>query len=187
MRRDRAACTKVWIRGLVLPLLVLAAYGSPPVPTSHIADLSPLPPSSTDLTATPTAAPTALPQPTLEPPRRWEQPRAVDLDPDWRVTVDSALAPDGARLYLGVDTGKDANQYFTDAIAVYDTTTWQRLGLIESTDWLAFFALSAAGDQVYVVNSTAKTLTIYDTATFETLGVVPNLGGTPSRVLVPTR
>lgn len=111
---------------------------------------------------------------------------ALALPPGWRLTGDMMLSSDGKRLYAGVDTGDDQNQYFTNAIAVYDTSSWERLATIKTHSWMLYFALSAAGDQLYAVSPSDQSLSIYDTATFKEMARVPNLGGTPTQVLVPS-
>ncbi|MGH9203271.1 MAG: YncE family protein [Vicinamibacterales bacterium] len=104
----------------------------------------------------------------------------------WHIVgEDIALSPDGKRLYAGFDTGDDGSQYFTDAIEIYDTATWQSIGTIELRDIMAHFALSAEGDQLYVVSPFVQSLEIFDTATYREVAVLSDLGGMPDAVIVP--
>ena len=105
----------------------------------------------------------------------------------WQVVWGSALlSPDGARLYLGFDTGDDDYQVFADAIAVYATATGERLAAIELPDSVTQFALSAEGDQLYAVSPFAQSLAIFDTTTFQVLDVMSDLGGAPAAIVVPS-
>lgn len=117
--------------------------------------------------------------------RTAQSPAEIEMAPGWRLTGDMTLSSDGKRLFAGVDTGEDQNQYFTNAIAVYDTGSWERLATIKPHGWMIYFALSAAGDQLYLVSPSDQSLSIYDTATFKEVARLPNLGGTPTQVLVP--
>jgi hypothetical protein len=70
-------------------------------------------------------------------------------------------------------------------VVIYDTQTWKRLATIKFHDWFTYFALSAAGDQLYAVSPIGKRLTIYDTQTYGEVGGMNDLGGAPGRILVP--
>lgn len=102
----------------------------------------------------------------------------------WQVASHVALAPNGDRLYVGFDTGRDENAVFTDAVIVYDTTTWAHITTIFLPSSINHFALSAAGDQLYVVSPLARSLAIYRTDTYDQAAVMQDLGGTPSHILV---
>lgn len=109
----------------------------------------------------------------------------LDADRDWHVVWDSIqVAPDGRYIYVGFDTGDDASQYFTDAIVIYDTTSWECIGTIQLRDNLTHFALSAEGDQLYAVSPWGRNLSIWDTKTFEEVAVLSELGGSPARIMV---
>ena len=50
---------------------------------------------------------------------------------------------------------------------------------------MARFALSAEGDQLYVVSPFVRSLAIFDTATYREVAVLSDLGGMPAAVIVP--
>ena len=97
----------------------------------------------------------------------------------------TVVSPDGRRLYVGFDTGDDERQVFTDAIAVYDAATWEKIATIKLRDTLTHFALSVEGDQLYAVSPFARSLAIYDTTTAQEVALLSDLGGAPARVVVP--
>ncbi len=110
----------------------------------------------------------------------------LEVNVGWEIVWGSAaLSLDGKRLYIGFDTGDDKSQVFTDAIAVYDTVTWKNIATVELSDTMWHFALSAEGDQLYAVSPFARSLTIFDTTTFQKVAVLSDLGGTPAAVIVP--
>ncbi len=110
----------------------------------------------------------------------------LEMNVGWHIVgEDIALSPDDKRLYVGFDTGDDSSQYFTDAIKVYDTVTWQSIATIELSDMMARFALSAEGDRLYVVSPFMRSLMIFDTATYREVAVLSDLGATPAAVMVP--
>jgi len=110
----------------------------------------------------------------------------LEVNAGWHIVgEDIVLSPDDKRLYAGFDTGDDGSQYFTDAIKVYDTTTWQSIATIELSDMMARFALSAEGDQLYVVSPFMRSLAIFDTAMYREVAVLSDLGETPAAVVVP--
>ena len=112
--------------------------------------------------------------------------RRLEVNEHWLPVWDGAtLSPDGRRLYVGFDTGEGESAVFSDAIAVYDTATWANIATIKLGDTMWHFALSAEGDQLYAVSPAAHDLRIYDTTTFQEVATLPNLGGTPARIVVP--
>jgi len=104
----------------------------------------------------------------------------------WELVGDSiVLSPDGTRLYLGFDSGRDEISIYTDMISIYDTNNWELLKTISLPNSINFFSLSAMGDQLYVISLTGRRLTIYDTDTYQEIAVIKDLGGSPSTILVP--
>lgn len=106
----------------------------------------------------------------------------LDAPAGWQVDG-FALASDGNRLYVGFDTGSDESSIFTDAVAVYETATGERVGTLDLPDAINFFTLSRDGSQLYVISPFARRLTSYDTETLQQLMVMEDLGGTPALVL----
>ena len=110
----------------------------------------------------------------------------LDPGPGARLTYDAVeLSPDGSHLFLGLDTDQSSAWGQIDAIAVFDTATWNRKAAIPLRDPAMHFALSADGDQLYLVSIDAQSFTIYDASTFEELAILADLGGTPARIVVP--
>jgi hypothetical protein len=109
----------------------------------------------------------------------------IEIPAGWRVSGDGALSPDGKWLYVGYDTRFPERDIFTDTIVVYDTTTWERLATVPLPSPITQFALSAAGDQLYVISPFTRSLAIYNTDTFQELTVMEDLGGFPALILVP--
>jgi len=105
----------------------------------------------------------------------------------WELVGDSmTLSPDGTRLYVGFDSGKDENSVFTDAISVYDATNWGLVTTVNLPNSINFFSLSTVGDQLYVVSPPGQNLTIYNTDTFQEIAVLNDLGGNPAAILAPS-
>ncbi|HBY92717.1 MAG TPA: hypothetical protein DEP84_01945 [Chloroflexi bacterium] len=125
---------------------------------------------------------------TILPPRAIAQPVLLDAPPEAQVApFQIALAPDGARLYLGFWTGKqpDGNLAEADEVWAFDTRTWARLGTFTPPEPAFNLAVSADGHQLYTVNPFERTLSIFDTATFQEVGILRDLGETPALIVVP--
>lgn len=95
------------------------------------------------------------------------------------------VSPDESRLYIGVITGKHSDSGSPDEIWAYETGTWTRAGILEPSDPVFQFAISADGTQLYTVNPFKKTLSIFDAASFREIAVMHDLGETPAQVVVP--
>ncbi len=102
----------------------------------------------------------------------------------WSVSSEVALSPDGKRIYIGYDTRFPEREVFTDTIVVYDMTSWERLATLSLPAPVTHFALSAAGDQLYVISPFTRGLAIYNTDTFQEPAVMEDLGSFPSLILV---
>ena len=120
------------------------------------------------------------------PGRRVVSHERLDPGPGVRLAYDAiALSPDGTRLFLGLDIDQSSGWGQIDTIAVFDTASWERRAAIPFDEPVVHFALSAKGDQLYVVSIDDQSLAIYDTASFEQIALIDGLRGTPVRIIVP--
>lgn len=111
----------------------------------------------------------------------------ADHTPGWLEQV--VLSQGDSRLYLGLvpTSGELFGSGRADLIRVYDAETWRMIGEIKPDDPLRYLAISEDGTQLYLTSPEKRTLTIYDTTTFQEQGVVRDLGMTPSQILIPPK
>lgn len=98
-----------------------------------------------------------------------------------------AMTQDGARLYIGFapTSGELFGSGQADVIRTYDTRTWTLLGELTPTFPARYLALSNDGTQLYTTNSEKRTFAIYDAIGLHELGAMPDLGMSPSQILIP--
>lgn len=98
-----------------------------------------------------------------------------------------AISPDGARLYIGFapTRGELFGTGQVDVVRVYSTRTWTLLGELRPTDPAQYIAISKDGRQFYATNSERRTFAIYNAFGFQELGVMRDLGISPSQILIP--
>ncbi|MBI4670440.1 MAG: hypothetical protein HY741_02060 [Chloroflexi bacterium] len=99
----------------------------------------------------------------------------------------TVMTQDGARLYLGLvpTSGEGFGAGVVDVIRVYDTQTWKLVGEVKPRDPAQYIALSRDGTQLYMTNAEKKTFAIYDALRLSELGVMREVGISPSQILIP--
>lgn len=124
-----------------------------------------------------------------EPPQFPGEPVPLDAPPDSKVADGQIVpSPDGSRLFVRflTDAWHAEGLNAADEIWAFDTRTWEKVGAFEPPAPAWNMALSADGRQLYTVNPWERTPSIFDTTTFQDIGVMRDLGETPALILVPT-
>jgi YVTN family beta-propeller protein len=109
----------------------------------------------------------------------------LEADQNWlHVLPNLVLAPDGSRLYLGLN-GDSPGSLPLDQISVYNTNIWEKTAVLNLPHPTWHFALSPDGQQLYAVSPFANSLTIFDTETLRETAVIEGLGYSPAQIIVP--
>lgn len=122
------------------------------------------------------------------PPQLVSEPVALNAPSDTPVAAYGiVLSPDGSRLYVRFLTGDWQAEGLdaADEIWAFDTRTWKHVGVLRPAAPAWNMALSADGRRLCTVNPWDRTLSIFDTTTFEEIGAMRDLGETPALIVVP--
>lgn len=94
---------------------------------------------------------------------------------------------DGTRVYVGY-TPTSGDLYGTgvaDVIRVFDMRTWELLGELRPDAPIDYMAVSRDGTQLYTTSRQERTLRIFDTGTLKEIGVMREVGISPTQIIVP--
>jgi hypothetical protein len=123
------------------------------------------------------------------PPRILAEDVKLDIPPEhsigWHHQI--AMTQDGKRLFVGFTptAGDLFGSGLADVIRVYETATWQMAGELRLEEGAQYLALSSDGTQLYMTNAKERTFAVHDAITLGELGVMRDVGISPSQILVP--
>ena len=106
------------------------------------------------------------------PPDKWVPHGAV------------TLSPDGSRLYVGLGPLADRSQHVADEILVVDTSTWQRLGSITTSQAFWSLTVSQDGRYLYAISPQGQRILRIDTFTYLEESAITAVGQTPALAIV---